>query len=514
MHKMQSAETDAVTLRPLITASEAYPELERLFLAAKSDIKASFRIFDPATKLHSSEAREIGGNWFDLICHTLGRGVRIDLTLTDFDPVFGLELHQKSWRTIRQLSAARECSDNAQLTMRVAMHPAQVGFLKRCMFWPVFHSRMKRHLDGLDEMSEAKRAFTLSISPGLARLRESTGRWGLPPAQFPATHHQKLVVVDGATLFIGGLDLNDRRFDDPEHHRPGDQTWHDVSVLSSGPHVADALAHLTSFWDPAVAPQPLRKRPKITFLRTLSRDSSKGAVKLAPHTELAEIEAAHLALFARAERLIYLESQFLRSAKIARALARAARRNPQLGLILILPAAPDDVAFENSGGMDARFGEFLQARAIRKVRHAFGYRAFIGMSVRPVRRNTDDRSSACKAELIYIHSKITIADDTQAIVSSANLNGRSMRWDTEAGLQIDEGTMVADLRNRLFRHWMPDDAEEKLFSLADAPAAWAALARKNASLPPEDRSGFIVPYDLRAAENFGRDVPFVPPEMV
>lgn len=510
-----TSEASDVTLTPLVTAAEAYPALERLFLNARDELNGSFRIFDPATKLRSDEGRAVGETWFDLICHTLTRGVKIDLTISDFDPVFGHDLHQRTWTTMRQLACVREICTTSNLTVRAAMHPAGVGAFKRGLFWPIFYRRLKRHMADLDAMPEALRRFTLSVSPGLARILDKHGPWRISPAQYPATHHQKLVVADRKTLFIGGLDLNERRYDDPHHRRPGAQTWHDVSVLTTGPHVKDARDHLIRFRKSDAQPLPMQKHPKITFLRTLSENGHRGAFNLSPHTRLAEIEAAHLDLFARAERLIYLETQYFRSPRIARHLARAARRNPKLSLILILPAAPDDVAFEHSGSMDARFGEYLQARAIRKVLKAFGPRAFIGMSVRPVPRQAEDRSAACGAELVYIHSKIAIADDRMGIVSSANLNGRSMRWDTEAGLQIDDKDLVSNLRDRLFRHWLPDDTEDpRLFDPATAASAWAELAKNNRASPPRQRKGFIVPYDIRAAENFGRDVPFVPPEMV
>jgi phosphatidylserine/phosphatidylglycerophosphate/cardiolipin synthase-like enzyme len=508
-------DANAATVVPLVTASEAYPELERLFLTAEREIIGSFRIFDPETKLRSEEGRAIGETWWDLVCHTLSRGVKIDLTICDFDPVFALDLHQKTWRTIRQLTTAREYCDGCQLNVRAAMHPATVGTLKRMLFWPLYNSKVRKHRAALDKEDGNRRSYLLDISPGLKRILDKVGPWGLAPAQYPATHHQKLGIADRRTMFIGGLDLNERRYDDPHHNRPGEQTWHDVSVLTSGPHVEDALHHLETFWHEDPSPQPLRRRPDITFVRTLSVNGNRGILNLSPLNRLSEIEDAHLDLFASAERLIYLETQYFRSRRISRALAKAARRNRELGLILVIPAAPDDVAFEGSDSMDARFGEFLQARAVRRVLRAFGHRAFVAMTARPVPNGRHDRSSAKGAELVYIHSKISIADDARAIVSSANLNGRSMRWDTEAGLDIDDPEIVSNLRQRLFAHWLPeDDADPNLFSLDTAQHAWAELARRNSHEHPTARKGFILPYDVRAAENFGRNLPLVPPEMV
>jgi phospholipase D1/2 len=44
--------------------------------------------------------------------------------------------------------------------------------------------------------------------------------------------------------------------------------------------------------------------------------------------------------------------------------------------------------------------------------------------------------------------------------------------------------------------------------------AWWGLAARNARLPPDRRRGFLLPYNLRSAEDFGRAFPLVPDEMV
>ncbi len=48
-------------------------------------------------------------------------------------------------------------------------------------------------------------------------------------------------------------------------------------------------------------------------------------------------------------------------------------------------------------------------------------------------RTRHDRDRLGGAPMIYVHAKVSIFDRSAAIVSSANLNGRSLRWDTEAG---------------------------------------------------------------------------------
>ncbi|MEO1689718.1 MAG: phospholipase D-like domain-containing protein, partial [Pseudomonadota bacterium] len=212
------------------------------------------------------------------------------------------------------------------------------------------------------------------------------------------------------------------------------------------------------------------------------------------------LERAHLALIAGASRLLYIETQFLRSRAIAAALAEAARARPDLGLILILPAAPEAVAFDGRRGLPERWGERLQAEAVTRVAEAFGPRAAIVSPVRRVEaetgdesgieradgradgrgadgrgadgREADDRAALGRAEIIYVHSKVLIADDAAAIIGSANLNGRSLRWDTEAGVAFADPTFAAELRRKLSRPLVGDAAAEA--TPERAVAAWRA----------------------------------------
>ena len=57
--------------------------------------------------------------------------------------------------------------------------------------------------------------------------------------------------------------------------------------------------------------------------------------------------------------------------------------SPDLTMILILPAAPEEVAFEDSPGPDVAFGEHLQVKSIEILQKAFGPRLFIGAPAQP-----------------------------------------------------------------------------------------------------------------------------------
>lgn len=509
----------------LVTAAEAYPVLERAFLSARHEIEAGFRVFDLKTRLRSEEGLAIGQTWFDLIIHTLRRGVAIRIVLSDFDPVARPRLHRATWRSVRMFWAAAELAGpSARLTVIPSTHSAVAGLWPRLLFWPVVQSRLLRVSGWLRRLVGPLRMAALREMPGVRGMlaaKDAVPRprlFSLPPL-YPATHHQKLAVFDGSAVFIGGLDLDERFYDTPDHRLPGHETWHDVQLMIRGPVAEDARAHLAGFLgivggkDAPTMAAP--EREGLRLVRTLSRRRGQGAWRfLSPEPVVNEIEAAHAGWIGQVDDLIYIETQYFRDRRMARRLARAARHRPGLTMILILPAAPDDVAFEGATGLDARLGEFLQAKCLRILRRGFGRRLFVGGAAQPRRTRARGRAQLKGAPLVYIHAKVSIFDGKAAIVSSANLNGRSLRWDTEAGVLLTDPDTVASLRRRLMAHWLPDGAGADLFDPIRAVQAWRALAARNAKLPPEKRRGFVLPYNAWSAETFGRAFPLVPDEMV
>lgn len=520
MLKRPSETTRSLTdVEVLITAEEVYPAMERAFLAARTEIWASYRVFDLDTKLRSDEGRATGEDWFDLIVHVLRRGVRLHVVLADFDPIIGPKLHCAAWRARRAFIAAGEVAGpDARLHVVNATHSARVGLIPRLMLWPRTVREVGRLARDLNAMPSGARARRLTCSPGLRPWLKDIGggtlraRKAVPPPLVPGTHHQKLAVFDRERLCIGGLDLDERRYDDKDHRRGRDETWHDVQMMCKGPVVAEAQAHLESFL-PVVAG---RTDPPATthLLRTLSRRRRFAAPHLGPRPVVAELAEAHHRQVAQARELIYLETQFFRDRKLADALAEAAQHAPDLGLILVLPAAPEDLAFDGNTGSDARLGEHLQAKCIALVTEGFGDRVAIASPVCPKRAAGEGRDTLAGAPIIYVHAKVSVFDDRAAIVSSANLNARSMAWDTEAGVVIDRPEDVTGLRKRVFDHWLWPEADDALYDPTRAVSSWRYLLARNAERAPEDREGFLVPHDPAPARRFGRAIPFVPDALV
>lgn len=86
---------------------------------------------------------------------------------------------------------------------------------------------------------------------------------------------------------------------------------------------------------------------------------------------------------------------------------------------------------------------------------------------------------------VYVHSKVTIMDDTFTIISSANLNTRSMEKDTELGIILQTGKVARDLRKRLWSLHTKKNAAANPDGMHDYNVAeeafdvWGQLMQKN-----------------------------------
>ncbi|MGF1552936.1 MAG: phospholipase D family protein [Paracoccaceae bacterium] len=570
--------------RPLVTAEQGFPALERAAAAAVRSIWLAFRIFDPSTRLRCPD---LGAEtWFELLRERLEAGVQVRVMISDFDPLGAPKLHEDTWASIAALWPLYEAGDFEVMAVR---HDARVGRGLRFGFGPLALHAIGRQRRALNEAGDPRAA--LARRPGLWRyLRHSRSRGEVRwrplslPRLYPATYHQKIAVFDTTRAVIGGLDVNERRYDEPTHTRPAEQTWHDVSVEVDGPVATDIARHVAELWNrdrlrmaamgrqyarhapdgampvpraisalaypdeadatrategPAQAlrspgrgaeptqaaraigssegalpdPAPAEPDGRIQLLRTVA-EHARRPWRMAPKVLRAEIERRYLEEFARARDLLFIETQFFRSTPVIEALERAAGRAPGLGLILVLPAAPEQVAFDGESGIAHRFGEKLQTDGVERVAAAFGERFVAVSPCRPVASDSDGRDQAWGAPIVYVHAKLMVRDDESAIVSSANLNGRSLRWDIEAGVWLHAPATAAELRRRLFRHWLPGDAGEEYYRPETAVAAWRALSQENAARAPAERRGLLLPYDPEPAEEFALPGPGLPEELV
>ena len=139
-----------------------------------------------------------------------------------------------------------------------------------------------------------------------------------------------------------------------------------------------------------------------------------------PEGEFSVFESYSRALRS-AERLVYLENQFLWSPEIVSILVDKLRDPPsdEFRVVAVLPARPND-------GADVSRG------AISALIHADdGNERFLACTLYA-------RTGPLR-DLVYVHSKIGIVDDRWLTIGSANLNERSMFNDSEVNVvTLDE----------------------------------------------------------------------------
>lgn len=540
---------------PLIDAQDMYPRLENLILDAERSFWMAFRVFDPNTRTRSTRARNIGlEDWSDLLRHAVRRGVEIRILLSDFEPVMADYLHAGSWCTYRGVRSLHERlseEERRRLQLIIIQHEGEIGSFWRFLLRPLLRRRSRHVIEkllGRDTHEDGG----FDTRPGLWRFldwdKKEPGKWRFPgaPRLWPATYHQKFVVADGRHAVIGGLDLDERRWDDHKHRRPADQTWHDVSALLEGPVVADVARHFARLWNleipryrrtvdhwtascgrrltlgplaridrAAPAPPAAAGKATVQFVRTVSRRSNPWFA-VGPRPAVRELMAAHREIIGRARRMLYIEGQFFRSKRAAKWVEAALDSNPELEVVILIANVPEEIAFEGQAdNLAHRHGEHLQARALGRLFRKAGPRRiglFTLAKSEPAKgrekRYDKDRGTAYGSGLIHIHAKLLIADDRHCLLSSANINGRSFSWDTEAGIIWSEaGEAIAAFRRSLWATVFAEEVPENL-------DAWRDIARRNANCAPGERRGFVLPYQLGRARRFGRPYWFVPDDMV
>ncbi len=493
-----------MTLKPLITAAEGFPALERLADSARDELFLTFRIFDPRTKLRDPEIRERGlDTWADLLALVARRGVKLRLLVADFDPLFTSTLHRAAWTN------ASGFADTAQGDVQIlcAPHGQEAGWIWKLLM----RGKITRMIQRLRDEEPTR----------LTPVQRTVLKSG--PILRPVTIHQKCAVADSERCIIGGLDVDERRYDTLGHELPPEETWHDLSIEVDGDFAAALRAHLADTWNAALncgaasladraLPIDVSKRPQspadLRLVRTFS-DPCRGVGRLGPKPRIIEHETVLLREIGKAERHIYIETQFLRHPPIVQALTEAAQRSPELQLVVVLPAAPDRVLFDGHEGWDARHAHRLQVDAVEALQKAYGDRVAVIAPAQP-KPAPEGNIAIHGAGPIYVHSKLTLIDDRFGIIGSANLNGRSLRWDTEASIAFRDGEVMRDLRHRLARMWLADHLDGKDPTQA---ATWTEAAEANRGLTPEERIGFVVPFPLERGRKFSRRIPFVPSDI-
>ncbi len=258
-----------------------------------------------------------------------------------------------------------------------------------------------------------------------------------------AVHHQKIVVVDDAVAFCGGIDLTIGRWDtrahlpvDPRRHGPGDSYGprHEVAAVVDGAAARLLAQQAHERWQAATG-QVLAKDVPFASAWPVGLDPSLRDVEVAvartlpalpQRSEVREIEALDLAAIGAARDVIYLENQYFASRSIAEAIAARLREPHGPEVVIILPRSSESrLEQESMDSARVRLVRLLRAADLHGRLGVYWPTAGGGVSV-------------------YVHSKVIVIDDRLLRIGSSNLNNRSLGFDSECDIAIEAGPALAN----------------------------------------------------------------------
>jgi phospholipase D1/2 len=316
-----------------------------------------------------------------------------------------------------------------------------------------------------------------------------------------ASHHEKIVVIDDAVAFCGGIDVAIRRWDRCEHRldepRRVDPTgqpyrpFHDVQAVVDGPAALALAEFARERWASAACQRARAVRPVgDPWPQNLCPDLTDVEIGIArtqpafeEHEPACEVGTLLFDAVDHAERTIYIENQFLTCTRFAAHLAKRMRQQPQLETVIIGPRRHDS---------------WIEARTMRNGRIQFMRTlAESGLADR-VRLLSPQVSDGTRTTDISVHSKVMIVDDVLLRVGSANLNNRSIGLDTECDLAIEAGNAehrraITRVRDILLGHHCgarPDEVQSLLARTGSLIATAETLSQSGHRLLPIDDGEF------------------------
>ena len=230
--------------------------------------------------------------------------------------------------------------------------------------------------------------------------------------------HRKFLIIDGQSVYVGGAGISDSFV--------GDQAWRDCMLEVSGSTAADwqtLFTHNMLRWseNPNV-PEPL---PVSQTGGTSGRLAyTSGGVRL-------QLKKTLLNQIRRGQQRVWLASAyFIPSAKIRRALRRAAYQGKDVRLLLPGPVTDHPAVRHASRRYYARL-----------LRH--------GVRIFEYQKN-------------FMHSKVVLIDDW-CTIGSSNMDRWNFRWNLEANQEAKDAALAADVREMLLADF--DHSEEIHYKL-------------------------------------------------
>ncbi|XP_058412332.1 phospholipase D1 isoform X1 [Diceros bicornis minor] len=320
--------------------------------------------------------------------------------------------------------------------------------------------------------------------------------------------------------------------------------WHDIASVVHGKAARDVARHFIQRWNFTKIMKPKYRSLSYPFLLPKSqttahewryqvpgsvhanvqllRSAADWSAGIKYHEE--SIHAAYVHVIENSKHYIYIENQFFISCAddkvvfnkigdaIAQRILKAHRESQRYRVYVVIPLLPGFEGDISTGGGNAlqaimHFNYRTMCRGENSIlgqlkaelgNQWINYISFCGL------RTHAELEGNLVTELIYIHSKLLIADDNTVIIGSANINDRSMLGkrdsemavivqDTETvpsvmdGEEYQAGRFAQGLRLQCFRvvlGYLSDPSEDIQDPVSDKffKEVWVSTAARNATI--------------------------------
>ncbi|XP_077017156.1 phospholipase D1 isoform X2 [Tamandua tetradactyla] len=320
--------------------------------------------------------------------------------------------------------------------------------------------------------------------------------------------------------------------------------WHDIASVVQGKAARDVARHFIQRWNFTKIMKPKYRSLSYPFLLPKSqttahelkyqvpgsvhanvqllRSAADWSAGIKYHEE--SIHTAYVYVIENSKHYIYIENQFFISCAddkvvfnkvgdaIAQRILKAHRENQRYRVYVVIPLLPGFEGDISTGGGNAlqaimHFNYRTMCRGENSIlgqlkaelgNQWINYISFCGL------RTHAELEGNLVTELIYVHSKLLIADDNTVIIGSANINDRSMlgKRDSEMAVIVQDTEMVPsvmdgreykagrfaqELRLQCFRvvlGYISDSGEDIRDPVSDKffKEVWISTAAKNATI--------------------------------
>ncbi|KAF3845206.1 hypothetical protein F7725_008369 [Dissostichus mawsoni] len=337
-----------------------------------------------------------------------------------------------------------------------------IGRSRRARFslYKHLHKHTLQHADSVSSVDSTGSGSVKSLKTGVGELQGSTRFWH-------GKDYCNFVYRDWIQL--------EKPFDDfIDRYTHSRMPWHDIASVVHGRAARDIMKpKYRSLSYPFLLPKSHSTADDLRYQvpgcvnvkAQVLRSAADWSAGIKYHEE--SIHSAYIQVIAKSKHYIYIENQFFISCAdnrtvynkigdaIIERILRAHKEGKKYRVYVVTPLLPGFEGDITTGGGNAiqavmHFnyrtmirGEYSIISQLKKEMddHWMNYISFAGL------RTHAELEGRLVTELIYVHSKMLIADDNTVIIGSANINDRSMlgKRDSEVAVIIEDSEKVPSM---------------------------------------------------------------------